>query len=156
MFVLCGLGESLWADLDVRKRLDHGIGGLIRTVEGAQVAPMDTDHCWLNREVLGHVMAMMHDQRRCQLPSKTQLEDQLKILYARMTSRDDVTDDVDSIDAFILDDKTAAIIYCLGSSIKRLLRHLKRAFTRQHCPRDWANGRLPSFAIVGGSSNLKS
>ena len=145
MLYLDGIGQLLWDDVEVRKRLEPGFQGLIHTVDSCSVAPMDNDHCWLNRIILKPFINRMREQKECALPPKPQISDQLKFLMSRWQKRTDVTEDIDSLDAYVLYEKLESQLFCACCSVKRLLRHLKRAFTRSHIPRDWVSGVRGTF-----------
>lgn len=142
MLTLAGVAKLLCDDSDVRNRIDrHGFSKLITTCSGAPLATMSVDDCWLNRSVLKHFVGAIKDQGVWSLPSKPQIEDQLRALYAKKVHANgckaagQVTE-VESIDAFSIDEETAQSIYLLVTSIKTMLRFLKNAFKRDTVPRD--------------------
>lgn len=143
MLTLAGLATFLWEDSEVGARLgDFNISKLIRTMKDQPLAAMDIEHCWMNKSVLSIVVRCMREQRCCDLPTKPQLEDQIKVLYAKMAAKKGdasaakVTEEIESIDSFHLDSDVETKIYCIVTSIKCMVRFLKRAFNRGTSPRD--------------------
>ena len=134
MLCVCGVHETLWKDVEVRKRLEtKNLSDLIVTVDGTALVKKDVDHCWLNKCVLRPFIDLMREQKNCSVPLKNNLCVEMISLVAKML---DVSD-VDPLDNPTINNETVDTqVYLAITNIKKLLQTIRRPFVREHVPRD--------------------
>ena len=129
-----GVWEDWWGDLEVTSKLrEKDIDNFISRANGP-IALKDRDHTVLNAAVLVPILKRMRSQSCLKVPSKPDLEEQVKVLHCRILGYLNV--DEDSLDKFCFTPESESHIYCAVTGIKRMVCFARKAFLRSSCPRE--------------------
>ena len=132
---LNGLAREWWQDAEVRGRLGRkDIGELVCTTNGLPIASKDADHCAMNRCIVGPLIQRMKACGCLKPPSKTAVEEQIKMLYSIVNEFHNVSEG--TLFKVKIPDEVAARVYCVTTSIKNLVLFARGRFVRGHQPRD--------------------